>query len=242
LVNEDQNNESQYEGETLSCKIVGFYPFPPPPPKGLIGWLFRDIHEAIIIRSSIKGKNNAILLDFMTKGGQGHPVWWDENAKWNVFLGGTIEGEIRLRFLGSRQQSESRDIIDVSNNTDKGNENQISSSPKIEKLIQIANAYDCKMNLYRNNCRFFSACMEREVDRLNNENLLESPLDSGTDAFNSNDGSRLTTTAKSTTIERSQNFVANSRFAIRIFGAILLPASYPLAILWLCYGTVVYGV
>eukprot|EP00545_Synedropsis_sp_CCMP1620_P008603 CAMPEP_0119027896 /NCGR_PEP_ID=MMETSP1176-20130426/37936_1 /TAXON_ID=265551 /ORGANISM="Synedropsis recta cf, Strain CCMP1620" /LENGTH=62 /DNA_ID=CAMNT_0006983915 /DNA_START=324 /DNA_END=508 /DNA_ORIENTATION=+ len=59
--NDDHHQE---EEELLSCRVLGFYPFPAPPPKGPLGWLFRDTHQAILVQSSSwKGR---VLMDFMT--------------------------------------------------------------------------------------------------------------------------------------------------------------------------------
>ena len=35
-------------------------------------------------------------MDFMTRGGAAHPVWWSEPVQWHVLLGGGIDGEVRL--------------------------------------------------------------------------------------------------------------------------------------------------
>ena len=34
-------------------------------------------------------------MDFMTRGGAAHPVWWSEPVQWHVLLGGGIDGEVR---------------------------------------------------------------------------------------------------------------------------------------------------
>jgi hypothetical protein len=40
----------------------------------------------------------SVLMDFMTvKDGEFHPVWYNKIGKLNVFLGGTIEGEVQMR-------------------------------------------------------------------------------------------------------------------------------------------------
>ncbi len=120
------------EEEVLSCRILGFYPFPTPPPKGILGWMLRDTHQAILVESisypsysiiddvdsgnecaALHKHNNerqrrsrrrkrAVLLDFMTKDGEFHPVWYDEATKWNVMLGSSIKGEVRIRNLGGK--------------------------------------------------------------------------------------------------------------------------------------------
>lgn len=127
--------------EVLSCTIKGYYPFPQGV-QGPIAWLFRDTHQAISITSSV-GSGSA-RMDFMTEGGQAHPVWWNEEAKWQVLLGQNIKGEVRVRIYGEE-------------------------SAKMQRLLKIARSYDNRMNLYTNNCRIFCARMRREVERLNAE-------------------------------------------------------------------------
>ena len=90
---------SNNEDDILSCRIIGFYPSPTPPPKGFWGWLLKDIHQAILIESSMY-KNQKLLMDFMTKDGELHPVWYNENVKLGVMLGSNIQGEVRTRVLG----------------------------------------------------------------------------------------------------------------------------------------------
>ena len=51
-----------------------------------------------------KVRKTAVLLDFMTKGGASHPVWYDEIVKWQVFSGGSIEGEVRMKVLGAKRR------------------------------------------------------------------------------------------------------------------------------------------
>jgi len=130
--------------EVLSCCIKGFYPFAGGP-KGLTAWLFQDIHQAIIVKSSVS--SDKLSMDFMTDGGVGAEVWWNEQLKWQVFLGQSIPGEVRMRNSGTRSAPGS----------------------KLERLREIAARYDCSMNLYTNNCRIFCARMQREVERLNHE-------------------------------------------------------------------------
>ena len=129
--------------EVLTCEVLGFYPFG----TGVAGhgassFLWRDTHVAIRVRSS---RGGALLMDFMTKGGQLHPVWWDERVKWSVLLGGSIRGEVRIRELGARAPADS----------------------KLGRLRTVAESYDDEMNLYSSNCRTFAARMRRAVERLN---------------------------------------------------------------------------
>jgi len=134
------------EREILSCRIKGFYPFPQGI-NGPVAWLFRDTHQAIVV--STTAGNCTLLLDFMTSGGQAHPVWFDETTKWKVFLGQNIRGEVRIRSIGSVKTSP--------------------QGSKIERFRAAAAAYDNNMNIYANNCRIFCTRMEREVERLNSE-------------------------------------------------------------------------
>lgn len=103
----------------------------------------------------------------MTKDGEFHPVWYNKAVKWNVFLGGTIEGEVRVRFLGTTTKQTRHDSNDDDDDNDDGAEQQTTTtrnttSPKMERLLQIARSYNCDMSLYGNNCRMFTARMERE--------------------------------------------------------------------------------
>mmetsp|Transcript_22981 Transcript_22981/g.50087 ORF Transcript_22981/g.50087 Transcript_22981/m.50087 type:complete len:110 (+) Transcript_22981:398-727(+) len=66
-------------------------------------------------------KKTTLLMDFMTKGGASHPVWYDEITKWNVFLGGNIEGEVRIKVLGTKQDR--RDIIITANKKESSSNN-----------------------------------------------------------------------------------------------------------------------
>jgi len=171
--------------ETLSCRIVSFYPFPTPPPEGPLGWIFRDTHQAIVVKSSVAG-GGTVLLDFMTGGGEFHPVWYDEGVKLAVFFGGNIRGEIRIR----------------------GNAD--GTGPKMVRLLDAARSYDTAMNLYGNNCRMFCARMEREVELING----------------SDDGG-----------EKGSMKMAEIRCAVRVLGAGLLPAFYPLGIFLFVYAS-----
>ena len=129
--------------ETLSCRIRGFYPFPGEVPAGLFGWLFRDTHQAISVTTS--AGNERLFMDFMTEGGQSHPVWYDDIVKWQVLFGVSIQGEVRIRGTGGL------------------------SGTKLHRLRCVAEDYTNEMNLYTSNCRVFCARMEREVVRLNAE-------------------------------------------------------------------------
>ena len=130
------------DGRRLEVRTLGFYPFPcGPGAHGPFGWLFKDTHQAVSIRCG----SERLFADFMTAGGQSHPVWWDERVKWHVLLGGSIRGEVRIRSSGRR------------------------SSHKLERLRQRLAGYSTDMNLYTNNCRVFACRAVREVERLNSE-------------------------------------------------------------------------
>ena len=134
--------------ERLSSSIKGFFPFPQGI-NGPISWLFKDIHQAIWV-STTAGECR-LELDFMTEGGQAHPVWWDESIQWRVLLGQDIHGEVRIRCRRGACPSGS----------------------KLERVQEAAAAYDSRMNLYTNNCRIFCARMRREVQRLDDEDATD---------------------------------------------------------------------
>ena len=143
----------------LSCRVRGFFPFPGGP-RGPVAWLFRDTHQAL----SVVGDDKARLhMDFMTEGGQAHPVWWDEGVKWKVLLGQSIRGEVRIRSGGRAGVR----IVEGDARAASGD----APSSKLERLREIAESYDTSMNLYTNNCRIFCARMRREAERLNLEDL-----------------------------------------------------------------------
>ena len=228
------------EKEILSCRTIGFYPFPgKTPSRGLAGWIFRDTHQAVLVRSS--ACRDRYLIDFMTAGGQSHPVWWDEGAKWTVLLGGDIRGEIRVRSLSGKKRASSGEIL---TSPDPGSEDLKAvvvgsgdGSPKLRQILQSALSYDCGMNLYRNNCRMFCAQMEREVERLNSEGVEEEDAivvgtEVGGAAADRAGGGR------SLRRWRRSDFGADIRYACRMVGAGLLPAMYPLGILWLFWQVV----
>ena len=132
--------------EVLKCRIKGFYPFPGDVPAGIFGWLFRDTHQAILVRTS--AGSDSLFMDFMTEGGAAHPVWWDEALKWQVLLGQSIDGEVRVRVIGEGGAPGS----------------------KLRRLREAAEDYSERpLNLYVSNCRIFCARMQREVERLNAE-------------------------------------------------------------------------
>jgi hypothetical protein len=134
------------EREVLSCRIKGFYPFPGDVPMGVLGYIFKDIHQAVSVRTS--GGSERLIMDFMTEGGPAHPVWWDEAVKRQVFLGANIRGEVRIRRSGKSDTPNS----------------------KLERLTQFAVAYGQRpLNLYFSNCRMFCARVEREAERLTAE-------------------------------------------------------------------------
>lgn len=139
-------------GDKLVCKIQGFYPFPKSAKQGVLAWLFRDTHQAILVSSA----DGRIFADFMTAGGQAHSVWWDDATKWHVLCGGCIDGEVRVR-----SSSKGGMALDLSPDS------------KLARLESTLRDYDCSMNLYTNNCRIFACRMEREVQRLNAEDAVD---------------------------------------------------------------------
>jgi hypothetical protein len=157
---EDGVVEEEEEGgeEVLSCQVKGFYPFAESIRTsdglgGVLGWTFKDTHQAVYVRSSDKDAPVPVLrLDFMTEGGQSHPVWYNEAVKWHVFLGGDIRGEVRIRTLGGGTPGEAP-----------------RPGTKLARLRVYAAGYDRRMNLYTSNCRIFAARVRREVARLNAE-------------------------------------------------------------------------
>lgn len=114
--------------EKLSCRVVGFYPFPKR--AGPLAWLFRDTHQAVDISCG----SDRLFADFMTAGGGAHPVWWDDGVKWHVLLGGSIEGEVRMK-----------------------NSGECIPGSKLERLRTALAAYDCRMNIYTNSARAAAA-------------------------------------------------------------------------------------
>ena len=176
------------EREMLCCSIRGFYPFPGRNRHGLLAKVFRDTHQAISVRSS-RSPDAWLFMDFMTAGGQAHPVWWDDFTKWRVLLGQSIDGEVRVKSRGQR-------------------------CAKLERLRKAAQrSYDTRMRLYSNNCRVFVARMQREVERLNDEDDTEASA-----------------------IElRRRALVADARLAANLVAAGALPSLYPLGILALCW-------
>ena len=126
----------------LTSRVRGYFPFPiGEADRGPLYWLFRDVHQAVHVRSS---EGERVTADFMTAGGAAHPVWWDENLKWRVLLGATIAGEVRVRGAPC-------------------------AGSKLARLAAYAREYDTGMHLYANNCRVFAARMRREAARLNAE-------------------------------------------------------------------------
>jgi hypothetical protein len=235
------NDHHDHHHEWLSCRIVGFYPFPTPPPKGaLIGWMFRDTHQAIMVRSSWnKGRagSTTVLMDFMTKGGERHPVWYNEAVKWNVLLGGTIRGEVRVRFLGRNGTQDDSDAAAAEEQTTNDG-SRTSMSPQMERLLQIARSYNCDMNLYGNNCRMFSARMEREVERINHETTNIMAMEDGgptTGDGRVNDATQQQGQAVSSSSSSSEIMAADFRCARRVLAAGLLPTLYPLSALLISY-------
>ena len=249
------NSGQHTTSSKLSCRILGFYPFPSPPPKGPLGWLFKDTHQAIMVTSSSNYYNNdgakkvrktTVLMDFMTKGGASHPVWYDEIVKWQVFLGGSIEGEVRMKVLGAKRRTQNDNIIHLETGSNdrmdldldlqkSGHEMKNddygldSSSPSLERLVKAANSYNCDMNLYGNNCRMFTARMEREVERINLNYYGDD--DNGGDHDNDN----VIGSVSDEDWSDMNDMAMNLRCSLRILGAALLPALYPLGALLLLY-------
>jgi hypothetical protein len=132
----------------LEQKVVGFYPFAESK-AGVMGWLFRDTHQAIIVHTKSESPQRRLIMDFMTEGGQTHPVWYDEATKWHVLLGGSIRGEVRIRESGLAHDN--------------------NDSSKLGAVRNAAEQYPNRMNIYNANCRHFAARIRREVERLNIE-------------------------------------------------------------------------
>lgn len=88
-------------------------------------------------------------------------------------------------------------------------------SSKLERLRAVAAQYDTEMNLYSNNCRIFCARMEREVARLNAEDEEQPPADE--------------------TAVRLAAFAADSRLALAVLRAGVLPALYPSGVFLFCW-------
>jgi len=229
---EDDDYRIPEEEEVLSCRVLGFYPFPNPPPKGVLGWMLRDTHQAILVESSYyslfdggdernkttakkrsrspsrkRRKRRVMLVDFMTENSEFHPVWYDEATKWDVMLGGTIRGEIRIRDIGRKRRSndDEGEGDDANNNTNNGNHPKM----EVEEFLRIANSYDRGMNLYTNNCRIFCARMEREIGRLDND--------------------------RETDVSAVASASLDVRFLARLAVAVILPAIYPLSAIVLLY-------
>ena len=95
-----------------------------------------------------------------------------------------------------------------------GEHHSRTGSSKMERFLEIAQSYDCNMNLYTNNCRIFCARMEREVYRLNNGG-------GGGDLPGRTAANPMTP--------------SDLRFATRVALAALLPALYPLGAIGLLY-------
>ena len=106
----------------LHCRVMGYYPFPKTTTtttnsQQLFGigrfwkWLLKDTHQAIIITQQQQQQQQETIkvrIDFMTKGGANHPVWYNEIVKWHVWLGGTIDGEIRIKVMGGGAEQRRR--------------------------------------------------------------------------------------------------------------------------------------
>jgi hypothetical protein len=258
-----KNNE---EDDILSCRILGFYPFPTPPPKGLSGWLFKDTHQAILIESSMY-KNQKLLMDFMTKDGELHPVWYNENVKWGVMLGSNIKGKVRIRVLGGKvgrrrarrrqrqqqQQQGEREELEASNNLEEEDDDDYNGriqeqqnieetlrSSKMGEILQIAQSYNTNMNLYRNNCRIFCANMEREVGRVNQQQATTRSSHTATAIISQENNNNCNNNELfGTTTTTSPMILTECRWILRSFFAVLLPALYPLAAIIMLYEGVI---
>lgn len=213
--------ENLAENESkISSRILGFYPFPNSPPRGPLGWLLKDTHQAIIVTETmprvavrtsesrkLKSQKTSVRMDFMTRNGTNHPVWYNEIIKWNVLLGGSIDGEVRVKVLGTKTQ---RKTTNSTNEELKDDEVLLLDSSKLKRLIAYANDYDCQMNLYGNNCRMFAARMEREVIRINLEGKEKQDLS-------------------------HEILLADLHCALRIMWAAILPSLYPLGAIFCIY-------
>jgi hypothetical protein len=144
------------EKEILSCRVRSYYPFSGTP-RGLSGFLFKDVHTAIEITTSVAGQQK-MMLDFMTKDGQAADVWSNEFLQLAVLLGASIPGEIRLLGTGKRAKQKNGQQL----------------SPQLQRIMEFSEKYDTEMNIYLNNCQTFTRKMEREVERLNHVNLADS--------------------------------------------------------------------
>jgi len=224
---DEWQEENEEKEEILSCRIVGFYPFPTPPPKGPLSWIFRDTHQAIIIRTS--AGRDKLIMDFMTEGGQTHPVWWDEQVKWRVFFGGDIRGEVRVRSFPRTSSTTATAITTSTTNSQQGS--------KLQRIAETARAYDCNMNIYGNNCRIFCARMEREVKRLNAEDGVVPEDGSSIDDRSGVISGSIQDVAMAEPPVLPYDYMADGVLIWRIIGAALLPAIYPLVILWACWDT-----
>ena len=217
----DADSAIKTESE-LACQVLGFYPLPASKSRSPLQWLLKDTHQAIVVTEILPSrpeKATRVRMDFMTKGGANHPVWYNEATKWNVLLGGSIDGEVRVKVLRTKTKHTTthptKEKFMNANDTSIDSSELCATPSQLSRLISYANDYDCRMNLYTNNCRIFAARMEREVERLNSEG--EDSQDSPHDMV-----------------------VADIRCALRILWAVILPTLYPsLAVLLLCKGCLI---
>ena len=154
----------------LSCRVVGFYPFAGglSRPRGffkVLAWLLKDVHQAVVVTVAVDdedgsrsspGAREKVRMDFMTKGGDGAEVWYNQQLQWRVLLGESIQGEVRIHRYGAAGRGAPCSQPSPSN-------------PKLRSLIAFASRFDTRMNLYTNNCRVFAARVQQEAERLNRE-------------------------------------------------------------------------
>ena len=201
--------ETALDDGRLEVRTLGFYPFPAgPAAHGPLAFLFKDTHQAVSVGYA-SGGSERLFADFMTAGGQAHPVWWDERVKWHVLLGGSIRGEVRIRSSGARAAEGS----------------------KLERLRERLSAYSTDMNLYTNNCRVFACRAVREVERLNAEvdSAAPWPYEDGAEpaAGGADRGGAGAPFAP-------RELAAEARLYVGLLRAGALPALYPLGVLALC--------
>jgi hypothetical protein len=120
----------------LSCKIVGFFPFPSHAARGPLYWAFKDTHQAVVVKCG----EERLFVDFMTAGGASHPVWWEERLRWLVLLGGRIDGELRIK--------------------DRSVGEPVASASKLERLRAWMDGYDVRMHLCKER-RLRTECCHR---------------------------------------------------------------------------------
>ena len=192
--------------EVLECRVRGYFPFPGGP-RGPFAWLFRDTHQAI----SVFGTGPERLhMDFMTAGGGAHPVWWDEGVKWQVLLGGSIRGEVRVRGAAATPGSKLARLREVAESYDTDMNLCILRAFEPQSTAEPPAHASCPPSRYTNNCRIFCARMRREAARINAEDLAQE--DAAWSAM-----------------------VADARLAVALLRASTLPMLYPGGVLFVCW-------